>query len=264
MAHLARRNFLAGALALAPSLAHAQAGAADAPLIAAAASVRFPLDIVAARFTAETGRQVRITYGSSGNFTQQLLRGAPFQLFLAADEGSVLQLVAAEKTIDGGQLYAEGRIVLFAPHISPFTPDATFTGLRAALAAGRIQRFAIASPEHAPYGRAAEQALQSQGLWNTIQPRLVFGENIAQAAQFATSGATQGGIIALSSVMEPAVAKLGTHALVPSDWHAALRQRMVLMRGAGETARLFHAFIQSAPARAIFRDYGFTAPAETS
>src|SRR5437762_3145654 len=111
---------------------------------------------------------------------------------LSADEGFVFRLADAGKTLDRGTLYAEGRIVLFAPKGSPLKPDGNFADLRAALQDGRIQRFAIANPEHAPYGRAAEQALKGQGLWEAVLPKLVLGENVSQAAQFATSGSAQG------------------------------------------------------------------------
>ena len=99
----------------------------------------------------------------------------------------------AGKTIDEGTLYAIGRIVLFAPKSSPLQVDADLADLRAALADGRVQRFAIANPEHAPYGRAAEEALRSRGLWDAIRPKLVLGEYFSQAAQFATTGEAQGG-----------------------------------------------------------------------
>jgi molybdate transport system substrate-binding protein len=238
------------------------AQAQSAPTIAAAADLKFALEEVAAIFKAETGREVKLTFGSSGNFATQLRQGAPFQMFLSADEGFVFQLADAGKTVDRGVLYAEGRIVLFAPKGSPLKPDSNFSDLRAALADGRIQRFAIANPEHAPYGRAAEQALKAQGLWDAIKPKLVFGENVSQATQFSISGSTQGGIIAYSLVRAPSVGKLGTYALLPADWHVPLRQRMVLMKNAGETARDFYRYVQSPAARIIFRKYGFVLPGE--
>lgn len=254
-----RRRFAAGLLAAIPAAA-ASAQPAAGPLVAAASNMKFALDILAAQYRAETGQGLRIVYGSSGNFTQQLLHGAPFELFLSADEGSVFQLADAGRTPDRGTLYAEGRAVLFAPHASPLVVDERFDGLRAALAGGRIRRFAIASPEHAPYGRAAEQALRSQGLWEAIRPHLVLGENVAQAAQFAGSAASQGGIIPLSLALAPEVARLGRHALISPSWHAALLQRMVLMRHAGPVARAFYAWIQQPAARAVLRRHGFAVP----
>lgn len=259
MADWGRRQFAIGA-GMCLVVGSARAADADEPPIAAASDLKFALDEIHARFKADTGRSVRITYGSSGNFTRQLLQGAPFQMFLSADEGFVFQLADAGKTVDRGTLYAIGRIVLFAPHNSPLKPDTEFATLRSALAAGQIRRFAIANPEHAPYGRAAEQALKSQGLWEALQDKLVLGENVSQAAQFATSLSTQGGIFAYSSALVPTIGALGTYALIPSEWHAALRQQMVLMKNAGDTARAFHAYVQSQPSRLILQKYGFALP----
>src|SRR5256714_1742833 len=238
------------------------ATAQTVPIIAAAADLKFALEEIAAKFTSETKKALRLNFGSSGNFTTQLLQGAPFELFLSADEGFVFQLADAGRTLDRGVLYAEGRLVLFAPKGSAFKPDAGLGDLRAALADGRIQRFAIANPEHAPYGPAAEQVLQGQGLWDAIKPKLVFGENISQAAQFAASGSAQGGIFAYSLALAPAVGGLGSYVLIPSEWHAPLRQRMVLLKSAGETAKSFYAYLQAPAARAILRKYGFLLPGE--
>jgi molybdate transport system substrate-binding protein len=236
---------------------------ADAPPIAAAADLKFALAEVAGRFTQERGRDLRLSFGSSGTFTAQIENGAPFELFLSADEGFVLRLADRGLTEGSGVLYAIGRIVVFAPQGSSLTADGELQGLKAALAQGRIQRFAIANPEHAPYGRAARSALRHAGLWEAIQPRLVLGENAAQAAQFAAAGSSQGGIIPLSRALE--VARLGVFAAIPADWHAdePLRQRMVLLKGAGETARAFYAYLQGPAARDLLVRYGFVLPGET-
>lgn len=250
--------FALGAFAAPPAIAQ------TAPSIAAASDLKFALEEIATVFKAQTGKELRMTFGSSGNFTTQLLQGAPFEIFLSADEGFVFQLADAGKTLDRGELYAEGRIVLFAPKGSLLKPDVSFNDLRAALADGRIQHFAIANPEHAPYGRAAEQALKGQGLWEAIKAKLVLGENVSQAAQFATAGTAQGGIFAYSLALAPAIGGLGNYVLVPAEWHAPLRQRMVLMKNAGETAQAFYRFVQSPAARVIFRKFGFVLPNEAS
>jgi molybdate transport system substrate-binding protein len=238
------------------------ASAQNAPAVAAAADLKFALDAVAVQFKSDTGRELRITYGSSGNFTRQIEQDAPFELFLSADEGLVFKLADAGKTLDRGTLYAEGRLVLFAPTGSVLKPDADFADLKAALAHGRIQKFAIANPEHAPYGAAAQQALETKGLWDAVKPKLVLGENVSQAAQFATSGSAQGGIFAYSLALSPEVGKLGTFALIPVAWHKPLRQRMVLLKNVGETAKSFYDYVQSPPARAVLRKFGFVLPDE--
>jgi molybdate transport system substrate-binding protein len=256
-----RRLTLAVLAALALPL---PAAAEQGPVIAAASDLQFALVEVAEAFTAETGLALRLSFGSSGNFAQQIRQGAPFELYLSADERYVLDLAADGFTRDEGTLYAIGRIVLIVPHGSPLAADGTLEDLRVALEDGRVQRFAIANPEHAPYGLRAEEALRHAGLWEAIEGRLVFGENVSQAAQFATSGAAQGGIIAYSLALSPQVQALGEFALIAQDWHELLLQRMALLRDAGPVAERFHAYLQAPPARAILRRHGFLLPGEES
>ncbi|HEX6143533.1 MAG TPA: molybdate ABC transporter substrate-binding protein [Geminicoccaceae bacterium] len=236
----------------------------EPPTVAAAADLQFALTEVAAAFAAETGLEVKLAFGSSGNFARQIRQGAPFEMYLSADESYVLELSRDGFTRDDGVLYAIGRIVVIVPDGSPLEPDGTLRDLRAALADGRVQKFAIANPEHAPYGRRAEEALRHAGLWEAIEDRLVLGENVAQAAQFATSGSTAGGIIAYSLALSPKVSARGRFEPIPEAWHAPLRQRMVLLENAGATAGRFFAFVQAPRARAVMRRYGFVLPGEGS
>ena len=257
------RVFLAAALLAfgvgTPSLAQTSAP----PTIAAAADLKFALDAVAAKYKADTGRDVTLVYGSSGNLTRQILADAPFDMFLSADEDYVAQLAAAGKTLDAGVLYAQGFLAVFVPKGASLTADAGLVDFKAALADGRLKRLAIANPDHAPYGRAARAALQSQGLWAAAEPKLVLGDNIAQAAQFAVTGSVDAAIIAYSLTFTPQVAGAGTFARLPGEWHAPLLQRMALMKGAGDAAKAFYAYVRSPPARAILRDCGFALPGET-
>lgn len=258
-----RRQFGAGllaALVLAAGAA-APARAAEVPVVAAAADLNFALTDLAAQFTRDTGKAVKLTFGSSGNFTTQIQQGAPFEMFLSADESYVQTLAAAGRTENGGDLYAIGRLVLFAAKGSPVTPDAGFKDLRKALADGRLKALAIANPDHAPYGRAAREALIHEKLWDVAGPKLVLGENASQATQFATTGSAQAGLIPYALALAPAVASQGAYALVPSAWHQPLRQRMVLIRGAGETARAFYAYLKTPKAKATLSKYGFALPA---
>ncbi len=243
--------------------ARAQGAGKDAPaLVAAASDLQFALEDVAARFRADTGLDARLVFGSSGNLTRQAEQGAPFQLLLSADEGFIFRLAESGAARDRGALYAEGRIVLFAPPGSPLRVDGGLDGLRAALDAGQVTRFAIANPEHAPYGRAAEEALRSAGLWERVQPHLVLGENISQAMQFATAAGAQGGIVALSLVRAPQAQGRGTWALLPDTLHKPLLQRMALLRPAGATAERFYAYMQTPAGREVMRRYGFVLPGE--
>jgi molybdate transport system substrate-binding protein len=231
-----------------------------APLVAAASDLQFALDEVLAKFTRETGIDVRVTYGSSGDLARQVEQGAPYDLFLAADEDLVFRLADRGLTRDRGVLYAVGRIVLFVPHGSPLQADSALEHLARRLATGTSGRLAIANPEHAPYGRAAEQALRTLGLWDAIQPRLLLGENVAQAAQFASSGNADGGIIAYSLALGPALRERGDFALLPDSLHAPLRQRMVLLKGSPANAARLYEYLRSPASRAILARYGFVPP----
>ncbi len=250
---------VAAALALA-----GPARAETAPAIAVAENVKFAIEELAAGFRRESGHALRIATGSSGKFAQQILQGAPFQLFLSADEDKVFRLADAGLTRDRGTVYAAGRLVIFAPHGSPVVPDAALAGLRAALAAGKVRRFAIANPEVAPYGQRAVEALTHAGLWEAVRPRLVIGENIAQAAQFASAGSAEGGIIALSLALAPDLARRGRYALIPAAWHKPLSQRMVLMKTAGAAAEAFYRYLQTPAAHAVFERHGYSVPGRGS
>lgn len=240
------------------------AQAQQPPTIAAASDLKFAVDEIAADFTKQTGKAVRVIYGSSGNFFQQIAQDAPFELFMSADEGYVFKLAEQNHVQDRGTLYATGRIVLFTPRGSSIKPDVQFTDLRNSLTDGRLVKFAIANPEHAPYGRAAMEALKTAGLWNSIESKLVRGENVSQAAQFAVSGSTQGGIFAYSLALGPAFRDAGSYVVVPDTMHQPLRQRMVLTRKAGDTARAFYIYMQQPAARAVFKRYGFVLPGEAA
>jgi len=261
---IGRRHLLGGTVAVAVALTLPPAVAEDPPTVAAAADLQFALTDVAEAFRAETGLEVKLAFGSSGNFARQIRQGAPFEIYLSADEDYVLSLARDGFTRDDGALYAVGRIVILVPLGSPLEADGSLEDLRAALEDGRVQKFAIAHPEHAPYGRRAEEALRHAGLWEAIQERLVLGENVSQAAQFATSGSAQGGIIAYALALSPKIAQLGMFELIPENWHAPLRQRMVLLGSAGPTAQQFFAFAQEPAARAIMRRYGLVLPGEQS
>lgn len=254
------RRFAAIATLLAGALVTAFAAhAADVPNVAAASDLQFTLPAIAAAFERATGQSVRLSFGSSGNFRRQIADGAPFELFLSADASYVDALVRERRTVDAGVVYAIGRLALFVANDSPIVPDPQLRDVAAALADGRLVKFAIANPEHAPYGRAAQQALMHAGLWKAIEPHLVLGENVSQAAQFAASGAAQGGIIAYSLVRAPGMAGRGRYALLLASAHDPLVQKMVLLQHAGATARAFYTFVQQPAAREIFARNGFEA-----
>jgi molybdate transport system substrate-binding protein len=261
MCAVRRRSVLAAALLACASTA-SWAEEPSGPLVAAASDLKFALEAIAAAFRHETGVSPRLAFGASGNLTRQIEQGAPFEVFFSADEAFVVRLASRNLTRDEGELYAVGRIVLFAPHGSPLAPDVRLDGLKQLLARGAAWRFAIANPEHAPYGRAAEQALRASGVWEAIRPRLVLGENVSQAAQLASSGDTAGGILSHSFALAPELAAKGRFVLLPATLHQPLRQRMVLLRRAGVPAVRFYEYIRTPRARAVLTRYGFELPAD--
>jgi molybdate transport system substrate-binding protein len=230
------------------------------PTIAAAANLNFALTEIKDRFVRERGTPVEIVFGASGTLTRQIRDGAPFELFLAADEEFPKQLTAAGLARDAGVVYGVGRLVIFAPAGSPLTVDARLDGLARLVKAGNTGKFAIANPDVAPYGKAAEAVLRKHGLWEAIRPQLVLGDTIAQAAQFVITGNAVGGLVAYSLVLGPGFADRGKYAVIPEDDHPPLRQRMVLLKRAGTTAAEFYRYLQGDTARGILRKHGYGVP----
>ncbi|QSX33829.1 molybdate ABC transporter substrate-binding protein [Shewanella avicenniae] len=233
---------------------------ADEARIAAAANIKFAMQQIVENYQQDTGAKVRVSYGSSGNFVSQLSHGAPFELFLSADEKYVTLVEQAGLTADSGIIYAYGKLALVASNNSSLALDPQLDGLKQALSQGKIKRFAIANPDHAPYGEKARELLTNKGLWQSLQPKLVFGENVSQAAQFAMSGSTDGGIVALSLAVAPEFKQRGRYLAIPESEYSPLAQRMVLMKGASEQAKNFYQYLQSERARQVFSDFGFGLP----
>lgn len=244
-------------------LAASPAYSAEKPVVAAASSLNGSLEEISLAFTRDTGEQVRVSYGSSGNLTRQIMQGAPFELFLSADEGYTKALTDKDLTTSASEVYATGRLVLFIPRGSALVADPTLDDLADALSDGRLQRLAIANPDHAPYGRAAREVLTHLQLWEQVQGKMLLGENVVQAAQFAGSGDVDAGIISASIALEPAMASKGTHVMLPGSWHSPLNHHMVLLGNAGPVSRAFHSYLRRDEARAIFRKFGFSTPMDT-
>ena len=240
------------------SMAHAQNAAVVR--VAAASDLKFALEELSARYEKQTGQNITLVFGSSGQFTTQILQGAPFQIFMSADENFVYKLSDAGKTADRGKVYAIGRIGVFTPNGSPLKADGSLKDLAASVQDGRLQKLAIANPEHAPYGERAKQVLQNAGLWGAVQSKLILGENISQAAQFALSGSAQAGIIAQSLAVAPAFTGKGRFDLIDAKNHQPLIQRMVLIKPVSAAAQSFYDYLGSAPAQAVLSRYGFAMP----
>jgi molybdate transport system substrate-binding protein len=253
----ALRRRLAIAALIAPFVGPVR-GQDEPARVAAASDLQFALPEVVAAFHAVRAQRVQLSFGSSGNFARQILQGAPFDLFLSADEAFALRLADAGLTRDRGAPYALGHIALIVPAASTLALDTRLEGLKRDWA--QVQRFAIANPELAPYGRAAREALQRLGLWNLAQAKLVLGENISQATQFVSTGAAQAGIVSLSLAIAPAVAASTRHLALPRVLHEPLRQRMVLLKNARPAAVAFHDFVIGSEGQAILARHGFARP----
>lgn len=202
------------------------------------------------------GLDVRLSLGSSGKLYHQIVQGAPFDLFYSADTWYPQQLVNAGKTSGPVRIYARGRLVLWSK-----TLDVETLGFEALSNPG-VKRIALANPQHAPYGMRAREFLQARGLWEPLKPKLVFGENIAQAAQFAQTGNAQLGLLARSLMSSPQLMDSGGYWLVPESGHQPLEQGYVVLKpAAGEPAQeLFVDYMSSPEARAIFEHHGFSVP----
>jgi molybdate transport system substrate-binding protein len=235
--------------------------AAQTLSIAAASDLRFALDdIVAAFEKGKSGHKVRVSYGSSGNFFAQLSQRAPYDMFLSADLMYPAKLIEAGHGVaDTKFSYAVGRLVIWAPTNSPTDPSRQ--GIES-LKASSVRRIAVANPEHAPYGRAAVAALRHFGIYEVVKDKLVYGENIAQTAQFVESGSADLGLIALGLALAPAMKEKGRYWEVPLNAFPRLEQGGVILRWSKnrELTTDFRAFMLSDPGQAILRRYGFFMP----
>lgn len=234
---------------------------AEKLVIAAAADLKFAMDDLVTTFKkANPGDEVDIIYGSSGKFHTQIQQGAPYDMFFSADIGFPRELVAAGLAASTVKPYAFGRIVLWSANL-----DATKMTL-ASLADPKITRVAIANPKHAPYGKRAEEALKAAGLWEKVEPKLVYGENIAQTAQYVQTGNAQIGVIALSLAVNVELAGKGGYWLIPDKLHQPLEQGFVITKRAegNAVAKRFADYMGSKPARTVMASYGFVLPNEAA
>ena len=251
-------RFAAKVLALFCLVAAGQTAHAEERItIAAAADLKFALDEVVALFkSTHPAAHIETIYGSSGKFSTQIRQGAPYDLYFSADIAYPRALKAEGLWESEVQTYGVGRIVLWSS-----SRDAARMTL-AGLADPSIRKIAIANPEHAPYGKRAEEALKAAGVWEKIQPKLVYGENIAQTAQYVQSGNAQVGIIALSLALGPGLSGQGSYALIPDTLHQPLEQGFIVTRRGADNplAQEFARFMAGKQARAIMTRYGFALP----
>lgn len=226
--------------------------------VAAAADLQFAMAELATVFEkANPSIHIETVSGSSGKFYQQIANGAPFDLYFSADIEYPRKLKESGLAASEVKPYAFGRLVLWSAKLSV---DRGLVALRD----DKFIKVAIANPEHAPYGKAAKASLTYYGLLDKVSPKLVFGENVSQAAQFAHTGAAEGAIIALSLMLAPTMQNEGKYFLIDERSHPPLEQGYVVLKRAktNPDATKFSTYVTSAEARVIFRKYGFSLPGE--
>jgi molybdate transport system substrate-binding protein len=224
--------------------------------VAAAADLQFAMQDIAAGFEKDTGKKVTISYGSSGNFFQQLQNGAPFDIFFSANLDYAKRLQDAGLTEPGSYYqYAKGKIVIWTRKESKL--DLT-SGMQALLNPS-ISKIAIANPQHAPYGKAAVEAMQKAGVYDKVKDKLVLGENISQTASFVVSGSADVGIVALSLALSPNMKNAGHHVEVPTGTYQPIEQACVILKTSKNeaVAQRFLSFVKSPAAEEILTRYGF-------
>ena len=234
---------------------------AQAPTIAVAANMKDTFSEILAAFNSISKPdkpEMRVVYGSSGNFTTQIMNGAPFNLFIAADEHFPLELYKNGKTVDEGAVYAIGKLAIIAKKSSGIQLLDSKAGIPKAIQGAN--KIAIAKPDLAPYGKAAVEYLKAEGLWDLAKNKLVYADNIGVATTYVVSGAADVGFTAASLANSPEVVKETSFMLVDSKLYEPIKQRMVLIKGAPQEAVDLYRFMQTPQAKAILQKYGYTTP----
>lgn len=252
------KHILLALLAFYVSISASPLLAQTAPTVAAASDLKFAIEEIAANYKVDKGQDVKLVFGSSGVLWQQVKNGAPFGLLMSADEAYIDDLYKNGLTVDKGNLYAIGRIVLLEKKGSPIklgTDQATLIK-----AIKEAKKIAIANPDHAPYGRAAKEYLISMGVWDQAQPKLVYGENISQATMFALTGSADFAISALSLASSPQIGTQAISVTIPDALHKPLKQKMALIKNNAASAKDFYLYLQEPKSKQVMVRYGFIAP----
>lgn len=231
---------------------------AQTPTVAVAANMKPAMEEIYAAYRQAGGAELRIIYGASGHFMRQIQQGAPFHVFISADEGFPLALFKEGFTLDEGRVYAIGRLALIVPQSSGVKLSLKPQDLKKIII--QSNKVAIAKPELAPYGRAAVEFLNQMDLMDVTRDKLVYGENISMATQFVATGAAQVGFTAYSLAQANELKNSITYLLIPDTLHGPIRQRMVLMKNSPKSAQDFYGYLQSQSARTIIQSHGYAVP----
>jgi molybdate transport system substrate-binding protein len=230
--------------------------AAQAITVAAAADLQFAMQDVAAGFQKETGKEVKLIYGSSGNFFQQIQNGAPFDMFFSANLDYPKKLESSGLTTPGSYYqYARGKIVVWVANDSKINID---SGLKSLLDPA-VKKIAVANPQHAPYGQAAVAAMKNEGVYEKVKDKFVLGENISQTASFVVSGAVDVGVVALSLALSPNMKNQGRYVEIPATEYPPIEQACVILSSSKdrETAKQFLSYIKTTAVADTLKRYGF-------
>jgi molybdate transport system substrate-binding protein len=225
--------------------------------VAAASDLQSAMQEIGARFQKETGKTVKVIYGSSGNFLQQIQNGAPFDMFFSANQDYPKKLEADGLTEgDSFYQYATGKIVVWVPNDSKLDIS---SGL-SSLTNPAVHKIAIANPAHAPYGQAAVAAMKSENVYEKLHGKFVMGENISQTASFAQSGSVDAGVIALSLALSPNLRGKGRFTEIPAKDYPPIEQACVILKSSQhkDAAKAFLNFVKNSGVAGIFREYGFS------
>jgi molybdate transport system substrate-binding protein len=254
-----RRFFLATVIAsffylpLTPSLAQPR----ESISVAAAANLNGVLDELLLQYSKQGGLPVKIVYGSSGHFYQQMTQGAKYDIFLSANQDYVDRLVSQGYANGAGVIYARGRLVVLVSNKSRIRVTPDLSDLKLAIQDGRLSKFAIANPALAPYGVASIQTLEFLKLKNLFQPALVMGGDVGQTMLFIYSEAAQAGMVPWSMVKQSKTIQEDSYLLIPEQQHQPIVQKMMIFKQANPSAKDFYDYLQSAQAKKIWRQYGY-------
>lgn len=240
------------------SLLFANLALAQSVTIAVAANMKDAFMQIQSAYRAKGGSELKVVYGSSGNFAAQIMNGAPFSLFISADQRYPLELYKHGKTLDEGVIYAAGKLVLLVKNASEIKVADNKADLVQAIS--KANKIAIAKPDLAPYGKAAVEYLKAEGLWDLAKDKLIYGDNIGVATMYVVTGAADLGLTALSLAKSAEVSK-NTHFIVlNSKLYEPILQRMVLIKGAPQEAADLYQFMQTPQAKSILQSYGYNTP----
>ena len=231
---------------------------AQSATIAVAANMKDAFAEIVSAFRVAGGAEMRVVYGSSGNLTTQIMNGAPFNLFIAADEHFPLELYKNSKTVDEGVVYATGKLAIITKASSGIRLLEGRADVAKAIA--KANKIAIAKPELAPYGRAAIQCLKAEGLWELARDKMIYADNIGAATTYVASGAADLGFTAFSLAKSPELIKQTNFLLIDSKLYEPIKQRMVLIKGAPQEAADMYRFMQGSQAKLILQKYGYATP----